>query len=253
MIFSQPTITVKVGEEGQEYHVHEPLLVHYSGYFRGALGSGIFKEAADRVVTLTDVKPLAFEAFMAFIYTKSISRTKDPDWHTVFSGVFPRLGEHCKLIDEDTVTDAIDIRCIVYGLACSYVFADRFLVPELSQTLKDLTHKELSTNFTVWYETIIYAFQTLPENDPYLELLVDGHCAEWQPSCDDWEDRAVIDALPSGFLYRAMKRMFELHKDPVAPAIRPLSHYVKRASSEEAKDEEEADSGAKDQKVALLG
>jgi len=49
-------VVVKVGPNSVQFHVHKPLLMHHSEYFRKAL-SGSWKEAEENVVTLKDVEP----------------------------------------------------------------------------------------------------------------------------------------------------------------------------------------------------
>ena len=211
---------MKVGEESKEYYVHEQLLVHYSGYFRGALGSSTFKEAEDRVVTLTDVKPRAFETFTAFMYAKSLSPDKDPDWHAVWASVPP--------VETDQ-----SIHCS--RLLYSYVFADRFMVEDMRKVVVDLSYQRflpLMTEPMFRYESITFVFENLPADDPYLEFLVDVQCAYWSPAMDEDEDQADIDALTTDFLYRVMKRMSETRSNPQS-AIRQRSYYD-RGLKEEA-------------------
>ena len=45
-LLANPMVTLKVGEEDEEklYTVHKPLIMYYSGYFRGACESDIFEE-----------------------------------------------------------------------------------------------------------------------------------------------------------------------------------------------------------------
>ena len=55
LVFSGPTVIVKVGPESKEYHVHKELLERHSGYFRGALGNPTFASAQDRSVNIGHV------------------------------------------------------------------------------------------------------------------------------------------------------------------------------------------------------
>jgi hypothetical protein len=47
-------VTVKVGTDSVEFHVHKALLVRHSEYFKNAL-NGSWEEAKENVVTLDDV------------------------------------------------------------------------------------------------------------------------------------------------------------------------------------------------------
>jgi hypothetical protein len=214
---------VKVGTEGREYHLHEQLLVYYSGYFRGALGSSTFKEAEDKVVTLTDITPLAFNGFTAFIYTKSLSPTTIPDWRY------------------RPMSSTMELSCrFIY----SYVFADRFIVPEMSKAIMHLTYQELSKRSSgpimlPHYANIEFAFANLRPEDPYLELLVDSHCAFWSPALDEKRSRDEMDALPKEFLYRVMKRNSELHPGTNRSALREHSYYERGLAKEASATEKE--------------
>lgn len=54
-LLSSPMVTIKASKEGESktYLVHKPLVMHYSGYFRNALGSENFKEGVTGEVRKT--------------------------------------------------------------------------------------------------------------------------------------------------------------------------------------------------------
>ena len=105
-ILTSPIIKVKIGNSDQEFLVHKALLVRYSGFFRGALGSDTFKEAADGVVTLSDVEPITFEIFADYLLTGRVASTDE--WEESYPETISQTSRMT--------------RC--------YIFADRFLAPE---------------------------------------------------------------------------------------------------------------------------
>jgi len=116
-----------------------------------------------------------------------------------------------------------------------YVLADRFIVPDFKECLIDLALEEFQDQ-SPWYQAIIYAWTNLPEDSPFLRLLVDAHCHNWSIGSDERELQSNIDALPSCFLYRAMWRMKECHMKGI-PSLRERSGY-----DEPSKEETEVES-----------
>jgi len=60
-------VTIKVGMEKQPFPIHKELLVYQSKHFRAAFEGG-FKEAEDKIVTLTDVHEDDFRMFFHWLY-----------------------------------------------------------------------------------------------------------------------------------------------------------------------------------------
>ncbi|KAF2662293.1 hypothetical protein K491DRAFT_753396 [Lophiostoma macrostomum CBS 122681] len=181
-VLSQPTILIKVGEEGKEYRIHKPLLTSYSGYFRGALGSSNFKEAAEGVVTLADVEVSAFDGFARQLYGKALHAPRKRKYH--------------------------DYNDDVSRIIKAYALADRLLAPAYKEVLIDAAYDSLSSEFPS-HEDVAWAFDTLPANDKFLTLLVDAYCKKTSPNSDKKMRKAAMAVFPKEFLFRVMERMQE--------------------------------------------
>ncbi|KAH6875238.1 hypothetical protein BKA58DRAFT_117884 [Alternaria rosae] len=107
---TSPTVIVKVGAEGKEYILHTELLKHHSGCFRGAL-SGVFREADDSIMPITDIDTDAFESFVDWIYRGALN--------TVLRPGSPKADKDSSLSNR------------------TYILADRLLVPGLKSALMD--------------------------------------------------------------------------------------------------------------------
>ncbi|KAJ4294541.1 hypothetical protein N0V90_008232 [Kalmusia sp. IMI 367209] len=179
-IFAEPTIIVKVGleAEGKEkvFHVHKALLTHYSDFFRGAVGSGTFKEGAAGEVDLKDVGYGTFAVFLEWLYKQSLPSVEE--WLDIYG--------------------AQEIDCML--LAGLYVFADRYNIPDLKTRALAIAFEYYAQDNPPSYDAVTYAFHNLPTSSPYLRLLVDAHCVHWDPEVDDSGDEEDFESLPHVFL-----------------------------------------------------
>ncbi|KAF9693739.1 hypothetical protein EKO04_008149 [Ascochyta lentis] len=177
-------VTVVLEPYATEYKVYKALLVEHSEYFRKAL-TGPWKEAEDRVFRIADVKSHTFDVFVDWLYTQRLPESRmhwcpDPD-----------RGEQCNM---------------QLGMAYvqAYVFGDRFQTlgfkDAVGQKLcDDLDHSPPS------YETVIYAYAHLPEEDDLLQQMVNFQCAYGNPLYDDdVEEIETRKRLPTDFLVRVM-------------------------------------------------
>jgi hypothetical protein len=143
------TIVVKVGVEEKKYTLHKKLLLHHSSYFRGAL-SGNFKETDEGVIPLDDVQTDVFDIFVDYIYEKRLPES----FYTSRSSP----GE-------------ISIRLH------AYILADRLMVPELrAAVFNHFFDIYGNKNQFPPYTALTFAFKSLPEGDPLVDLLIDASC-----------------------------------------------------------------------------
>ena len=94
---------------------------------------------------------------------------------------------------------------LLHQMVKTFVFGDRFLAP---------TFRKAANNFTVdslfldtdprWYNTIIYAFDNLREDNPILRVLVDMHCRF--ASSDTCAQAQQQRQLPLAFFVRCMDK-----------------------------------------------
>ncbi|KAF2709180.1 hypothetical protein K504DRAFT_525681, partial [Pleomassaria siparia CBS 279.74] len=170
---------VRVGPQEQNFHIRKALAIHYSGYFRGAFGSDKFKEGETGVLTLPDVDTWVFTIFVDWLCHQELPSRKI--WDTRYPCSSPSYPWDGKIIP----------RC--------YVFADRFIIPDMTQAVMSYAHISYS-ECPPWYETITFAFSNMSQNDRFLQLLVDAHCTKWNGD-DSEESEGDITSLPAAFLH----------------------------------------------------
>ncbi|KAF2441470.1 hypothetical protein P171DRAFT_446355 [Karstenula rhodostoma CBS 690.94] len=174
--FLSRTVTVKIGPELKDYQVHKPLIMHHSEFFRAAFASENFKEGVSGEVTLEDVNPAVFEAFIDWLYTQKLLDFREWDKYG---------GEHSLIYNGMHVTQL-------------YVLANRIIAPELTKTTLELAVDYFNSDY-VSVETIIFAYANLPEEDIYLQLLVDEFYTFFRKiSKEDVNDEDEL--LPTKFL-----------------------------------------------------
>jgi hypothetical protein len=198
---------VKINPESEEYTVHKALLVHYSGFFSGALGSKAFKEAQDGVVTLDNVTECSLKIFLDLLYTGTIA--PDSQW----------VGKYVEadLVDPESTS-------LSSSIIEAYIFADKYLVPDMQKFVMDVAVSYSSTRVP-WYAEVTLAFNNLPANSPLLQLLVDMQCEQFNlEDADKEEPPDAISNLPPEFLYRVLMRTQELQDVPVH-AVGPREQY----------------------------
>lgn len=191
-------VTLEIGPERKTYLIPKALLAHHSAYFRSVIQNS--KDGEEQKVVIDDLEPLAFDVFVAWLYTGKIPQTED-DW---LKGK-PKYGVLAQ--------GAYNRRMNLLRLQ-SYVVADRLGCQELLYTINNhYVHNNLTG--LPWLAEIIYAFSNIPLDRRILKLLVDAHCAYSIPhgetSYDD--ERELHDKLPHKFLLRVLNRYADLRRD----------------------------------------
>jgi hypothetical protein len=184
-------ITIDVGAEHAKYSVYAELISYYSGYFKGTL-NGPWKEAEDRVIELPDIEPRVFDIFIDWLYTQKLPK-RSREWVTPTAEIEAGSHNHSRVVERLMME--------------VYVFADRFLVPQLKVALFRFFANFCNNDaIPPYYEAIIYAFDNLPSTSPMLTLLVKLHCAYWTDSSDttDNGELELRHELPQDFFLRGM-------------------------------------------------
>ncbi|UPX17197.1 uncharacterized protein EKO05_0007566 [Ascochyta rabiei] len=179
-------VTVILEPQYKVYKVYKALLVKHSEYFKKAL-MGPWKEAEDRVVRIEDVESYTFDVFVDWLHTKRL----------------PELDQHWRPED-----DGPDGRQTTMAYVQAYVFGDRFQ----AQGFKHDMSQKLFDGFiqhVPFYDTIIYAYAHLPEEDDLLQLLVKVQCAHWESEIGEGQEIDERKRLPTDFLVRVMVRFGE--------------------------------------------
>ncbi|KAI8934199.1 hypothetical protein NX059_008948 [Plenodomus lindquistii] len=178
-------VTVKIGADQKHYHVHQALAMHYSDYFRCALESKRFEEGKTGIVTLTDIETYTFEAFAYWLYRQALPKVED--WEEEFEAIY------------NTERAMIEL----------YIFANRFLVPELMDIMSRLLFDSCKNSY-ISAEGINIAFEHLHCDDPMLRLLVDAYVLSWNPALDEYEGQDDLQRLPIAFFRRVTRRFVDL-------------------------------------------
>lgn len=171
MDIDQTIVFLKIGPDKKVFSVHKEIFSRQSPYF-SALFSGHWKEGKKKSVTLNDADPDVFGIAMNWLYTGHIS----------------------KALAENT-------------LAQAYIFADRYDVPELRQCIFDLFDNYKRNRWLPSFETIICAFDNLPENSKLCKLFIDLYGDDWESSKDDDNEKEMRKRLPMSFVLPLMTRL----------------------------------------------
>lgn len=211
-------ITIDVGADHAKYSVYAELISYYSGYFKGTL-NGSWKEAEDRVIELPDIEPRVFDIFIDWLYTKKLP-WKTRDW--VAPSPENDSGSHGHGQQAERLMMKV------------YVFADRFLVPELGVAMfRYFANFCNNGGNPPYYDAILYAFDNLPSTSPMLTLLVKLHCAYWNENSDT-EDNGELELrqdLPHDFLLRGMEHFAKMRDKSKAKEIAICDCHKESATS----------------------
>lgn len=86
-----------------------------------------------------------------------------------------------------------------------YVFADRFLIPQLKRACFD----QLFEIVTLRYLFVRRAFSELPPGSPMHKWLVDTYVTKFDPVLDDDDEIGERDGLPNEFLLQVLLQTSE--------------------------------------------
>ncbi|KAF2117806.1 hypothetical protein BDV96DRAFT_465107, partial [Lophiotrema nucula] len=220
-------VTLEIGTEKTKYYVHKDYLMHHSPYFRKAL-SGPWIEAEERLVTLEDVEVQPFNVFVHWLYTQAIPTTTD-EWVKVSEAKKWKI-EMLPSLEKAFSDDQQVLQLLTFG--------DRFATPaferDINNTIVDsLCYRDGSTeDWSPPYILVIYAFQNLPANHPFLSLMVDLQCKNWDKSLDDEEDFELMQLLPHEFLTRVMIRYGDLKCGAGKEALDPCDYHIHLSDGE---------------------
>jgi hypothetical protein len=169
------TVVVVVGEEQKHYTLHKRLLTFHSGYFHR-----VFKDGVSQC-DLPTIHVEFFNTFVDWMYEKNLSscsRTED----------------------------------IAYMIA-TYITADDLLAREFKRILMDKVF-DLLSNSHVPGKIVDILFDSLPKNDPLLQLTVDAFCINNGIANMSVDCFATIDDLPKEYLARVLRKQHQLSQLP---------------------------------------
>jgi hypothetical protein len=187
-------VTIIVGQEKEQFAVHESLLTHSSAFFRAAL-SGQFKEASERCVTLDGEDPVVFEFFVYWLYYSTFPTSiRDQDE---------------ELIEEWSEEQRSRPRADIF--IHLYIMSDRYSVTGLGSAAADAAFRRLKWERSALPrpDTVHEAFNCLPHESGICRLIIEVY-AYRSESSTFFDDPAYHDCSP--FVLGLVRRLTEMSK-----------------------------------------
>ncbi|KAF8541077.1 hypothetical protein BDD12DRAFT_803994 [Trichophaea hybrida] len=179
--FSSPDLfRIVVGPEQAVYYIHKQTLISQCPYFAGLInfnGTEVF----DNTATLSDVEPVVFKMFIAFIYTNYY----------------------------DCCNDVSRTEEAVMLSAKVYIFADRMCMPDLKAVALDILENELQANYASCNYGVNIPQKTCLEEEKVAELV--AYVYSNTPDREDSEElihalRALLAMYCASCLKQLMSR-----------------------------------------------
>ncbi|KAI4681785.1 uncharacterized protein J4E84_007381 [Alternaria hordeiaustralica] len=171
------TVVVIVGPEEKRYTLHKRLLRHHSGYFRRVFVNGVNE------CRLHNTTSKGFDVFVDWIYETRLRPSVDT-----------KGGEARSMLR-------------------AYLVAAGLSVGPLKKAVMDWMFHHLSSHrLRAW--AVIWMFESLPNNDPLLQLIVDSFCVNNGVRKMDVESFAMIEDLPKEYLCRVLRKLHQLSELP---------------------------------------
>lgn len=173
--FSEPTVTVIVGETQKIFTLHPSILVSGSKFFRSAL-SGKWKESENNSINLPETRVEVFQSYAAYVYTGEIDICAEQ-------------------LDESNDPEG---RHRFYLLAELYALADAVLNDKVLRNaiIDAILDFEGKTGYQPAFSTIVHAYENCSGATPLCRLLLDNALAATHP---DWL-KSVWNMLPEAYL-----------------------------------------------------
>ncbi|KAF2441879.1 hypothetical protein P171DRAFT_81468 [Karstenula rhodostoma CBS 690.94] len=189
-------VVVEVGPEHVRYEVHKTLLVHHSGYFRGALSES-WREAEDFKAVIEDVEPTTFNVFLSWLYTGK-TPTDDGEWIHVAEANIP--GD-----DGSSGAKLVEVMALQ-----AIAFGDRSLTPSFQEAVRNHFVDIHCNRAPPQYTSVIYAYTNMAKDNPILDLHAEKQAWYWNDDDDNEEERSLRPELPNNFLVRVMQKFAAL-------------------------------------------
>lgn len=108
----------------------------------------------------------------------------------------------------------------------TWVFADRFLAPELCRDCEYALIDNVCHRSLPYYEVVISAFECLPSTSPVLKAMIAAHCERFDKDADNEDNREakLRTQLPHDFLVGVMLQYMMIKEHGLDAMIDPC-HY----------------------------
>jgi hypothetical protein len=193
-------ITVKVGNNGTTFPVHESVVCDSSAFFKSAMKPE-WTSATSRIVDLTDEDPNIFEIYLHWLYFKTLS----------------------------TIHNRPPIADIEYiELAQCYVLGEKLLDMKFKNAVIDALIEVLENDpedncFLPDYDIINTIYEGTTEGSPARTLLVDMWQGRATPSC-----KAALDECPPEFTMDLAKVFLDLNLAANSPWKNSMEKYYEK-------------------------
>ncbi|KAF2100834.1 hypothetical protein NA57DRAFT_74433 [Rhizodiscina lignyota] len=198
----QTIISVTVGRLQEVFNIHKALLSASSDNFAAAL-NGRFTEGQENAINLEDAAPETFRAYVDWLYSGSLQ-----DSH---------------------------ISCVRMPHSCQhhwlsvYIFADRYIIPELKIASFDKIHKLW---FLAPYSFVREAYKKLPRRSPMLKYVVDQYiCQSFMFPHLPIGDKELPYAFLQQYFLTCGNKMREVH-GMFATAVADVCEYHEHPTDE---------------------
>lgn len=203
-------VIVGVGPDQTPFTIHKDLICHYSAYFRAAF-TGTMKEGTEGKVILdgVDTSESIFRPFLDWLYFgKALGvapSSKDSEMHD------------CSKHQCEGWEDSREAKTILL-----YIFADWGGVPALKRsTVNNLLQKWIID--LPWTQSVVKAFDSLPETDPLLKVLIEIFAYQWDGTFPECE-RKRFPELPPDFTLGVLQLKGKIRFDD-APADKDFTNF----------------------------
>lgn len=220
-------VTIEVGEEKQQFSVHQDLLTASSKFFKAAF-EGDFREATTKRIPLLDTTPQVVQEFLNWLYFRRLSSRNlilayDAEAHKRSQWECCYCGKDCPGSEankgkaglphsvQSTVDEKIDKLLLKFDLQSSlYVFGYRYDIRDLRRDCLDHFWYAFNVDpqrLPDWCE-LIWCMESLPITSPlfkfHIDLFVERYIARdyFMPNCPI--DRALAQKVPAEFLFAVM-------------------------------------------------
>jgi hypothetical protein len=213
---------VVVGPKAQSFTVHLDLLVYHSPFFRAAL-TGSFKEAGEKLITLSDTNENTFELFIHWLYYQRFPTDIDsPQLLALY---------HSGKGSDDQFRSLVNL----------YIFCDKYNVPGLKrQCLDTLFQHVVDGPDLPPLADIGHAFDNLEDNDPLCRMFIEAYC--YYDDGDSWMAEYVQDLSPvllSKFLTEYSKYIHGGRDSYAEPELCDYHHHTKTEDRKVCEDQRE--------------
>ena len=170
-------VKVAVGESKQIFYIHRKLLCNVSPVFNAAFHPGHFLEDATETMDISDFDTNTFDYFTEWLYSGKFS-----GMCTGGSGGVETRKEDCSV----ELSNMIDL----------YIFADKYMLPELKSEATKSFYRHFKWHKTSWPATIGAVYRNTATNSPLRMMVADALCLHTKLDSSLMEHPSNLGSFP---------------------------------------------------------